>query len=64
MGGGDKAILQSVEQGEDDAKESYKKALQKSLPSNLAEMVRTQAAEVQRAHDKVKSLRDAAEAAA
>jgi uncharacterized protein (TIGR02284 family) len=64
MGGGDKAILESVEEGEDNAKESYKKALQKSLPSNLADMVRTQAAGVQRAHDKVKSLRDAARAAA
>jgi uncharacterized protein (TIGR02284 family) len=64
MGGGDKTILESVEQGEDKAKEAYKKALENSLPQNIAEIIRTQAAGVQRAHDKVKSLRDTAEAAA
>jgi uncharacterized protein (TIGR02284 family) len=64
MGGGDKTILESVEQGEDKAKDAYKKALENSLPQNIAEIIRTQAAGVQRAHDKVKSLRDTAEAAA
>ncbi len=63
LGGGDKTILESVEQGEDNAKESYQKALSGSLPGNIAEIVRRQAASVQRAHDKVKSLRDTAKAA-
>lgn len=64
MGAGDKAILESVEAGEDNAKESYQKALSGSLPTAVAEIVRRQAASVQRAHDKVKSLRDTAQAAA
>ena len=64
LGGGDKAILESVEAGEDKAKESYQKALSEPLPSNVSELVRKQAARVQQAHDKVKMLRDAAKAAA
>jgi uncharacterized protein (TIGR02284 family) len=64
LGGGDKTILESVEAAEDDAKESYQKALSGSLPGNLAEIIRRQAVSVQTAHDKVKSLRDEARAAA
>jgi uncharacterized protein (TIGR02284 family) len=63
LGGGDKAILEAVEQGEDKAKEAYQKAVSGSLPGNIAEIVRRQAASVQRAHDKVKGLRDMAKAA-
>ncbi|HEY3974457.1 MAG TPA: PA2169 family four-helix-bundle protein [Candidatus Sulfotelmatobacter sp.] len=63
LGGGDKTILESVEAGEDNAKEAYQKALSGSLPGNLMEIVRRQAESVQRAHDKVKSLRDMAKAA-
>ncbi len=64
LGGGDKTILESVEKGEDDAKDTYNKALTGSLPGNLMEIVGRQAASVQRAHDKVKMLRDSAKAAA
>jgi uncharacterized protein (TIGR02284 family) len=64
LGAGDKAILESVEAGEDSAKESYQKAVTGDLPENIAQIVRRQAASVQKAHDKVKSLRDAAKAAA
>jgi uncharacterized protein (TIGR02284 family) len=64
LGGGDKQILESVEKGEDNAKETYQKALSGSLPTGVAEIVRRQAASVQKAHDKVKMLRDTAEAAA
>ena len=64
LGGGDKTILESVEKGEDNAKDSYQKALQGTLPSNLMEIIRRQAASVQQAHDKVKRLRDTAQAAA
>ncbi len=38
--------------------------LGKPLPENVAQIVRRQVASVQAAHDKVKSLRDAAERAA
>jgi uncharacterized protein (TIGR02284 family) len=64
LGADDKAILESVEAGEDSAKEAYQKALSGSLPTNVAEIVRRQAASVQKAHDKVKMLRDSAAAAA
>lgn len=64
LGGGDKTILESVEKGEDNAKDTYNKALAGSLPGNLMEIVRRQAASVQKAHDKVRTLRDTAKAAA
>jgi uncharacterized protein (TIGR02284 family) len=64
LGAGDKAILEWMEQGEDRAKDAYQKASSASLPPNVTELVRRQAASVQKAHDKVKSLRDTAEAAA
>ena len=64
LGGGDKTILESLEAGEDTAKESYQKAITGDLPENIAQIVRRQAASVQRTHDKVKSLRDEARAAA
>ena len=60
LGGGDKTILESVERGEDSAKEDYEKALTASLPGNVIEIVRRQAAGVKSAHDRVKGLRDAA----
>jgi uncharacterized protein (TIGR02284 family) len=64
MGAGDKAILESVEAGEDNAKKAYEKAMTSDLPESIAQIVRRQAASVQAAHDKVKSLRDEAKAAA
>ncbi len=63
LGAGDHSILESVEAGEDNAKDAYQKALTKDLPENIAQIVRRQAASVQRAHDKVKSLRDTTAAA-
>ena len=63
LGGGDKTILESVESGEDNAKDTYNKALSGALPTSLSEIVRRQAASVQRAHDKVRMLRDEAKAA-
>jgi uncharacterized protein (TIGR02284 family) len=63
LGGGDHTILESVESGEDSAKEAYQKALNSALPGNLLELVRKQAASVQKTHDKVKMLRDTAAAA-
>lgn len=58
LGGGDHTILESVEQGEDSAKEAYEKALDASLPSEVQMIVRRQAEGIRRAHDKVKSMRD------
>lgn len=63
LGGGDKTILDSVEAGEDSAKEAYQKALSGTLPGDIGEIVRRQASSVQKAHDHVKMLRDSAAAA-
>jgi len=64
LGGGDKTILESVEAGEDTAKDTYNKALSGNLPETVKAMVQRQAASVQQAHDKVRNLRDQAKAAA
>jgi uncharacterized protein (TIGR02284 family) len=64
LGGGDKTVLDWLEHGEDAAQDAYQKAVTADLPENIAQIVRRQAAGVQAAHDKVKSLRDTAEAAA
>jgi uncharacterized protein (TIGR02284 family) len=64
LGGGDKTILESVEAGEDKAKDTYNKALGGNLPETVKAMVQRQAASVQQAHDKVRDLRDQAKAAA
>ncbi len=59
LGAGDKAILDSVEQGEDSAKKNYEEALSsKKLDANLEAIVQRQADSVRSAHDKVKSMRD------
>jgi uncharacterized protein (TIGR02284 family) len=63
LGGGDKTILESLEAGEDNAKETYQKALSGTLPTNVIDIIRRQAAKVQQAHDKVRTLRDTAAAA-
>ena len=58
LGGGDKTVLDWLEHGEDTAKDAYQKAVISDLLENIAQVVRRQAAGVQAAHDKVKSLRD------
>jgi uncharacterized protein (TIGR02284 family) len=58
LGAGDKSILESVEKGEDEAKEAYQEALRASLPTDVSEIVGRQARNIQSAHDQVKSLRD------
>ena len=58
LGGGDHTLLESVEQGEDSAKQSYESALGKNLPVGIEELVRTQYASVKAAHDRVRSWRD------
>jgi uncharacterized protein (TIGR02284 family) len=63
LGGGDQAILNSVEQGEDSAKKAYEKAIGEPLPQNLVTIIRRQAQAIFTAHDRVKMLRDRAKAA-
>ncbi|MBS1853321.1 MAG: PA2169 family four-helix-bundle protein [Acidobacteria bacterium] len=58
LGGGDHTILESLERGEDSAKEAYNKALATSLPPQVDSIVRRQAASIFQTHDRMKSLRD------
>ncbi len=59
----DEAILDECERGEDVAKSAYEKALQTQLPANVNSVVQTQATQVKAAHDRVKALRNSANAA-
>jgi uncharacterized protein (TIGR02284 family) len=57
LGGGDASILESVEVGENIAREHYQDALKAGLPSDLEEIVERQAEGVFGAHDQVRTLR-------
>ena len=59
-GGDEHAILAECERGEDSAVEEYKKALDDGLTPAAQELVSRQFAEIKAAHDRIKSLRDAA----
>jgi uncharacterized protein (TIGR02284 family) len=58
LGGGDRAILDSVELGEDQAKKAYEDAINSNLSDNLLTIVRCQQASVLAAHDRVRNLRE------
>lgn len=58
LGAGDKSILESVEKGEDEARDAYREAVGTHLPPDAADVVSRQARSVQSAHDQVKTLRD------
>ena len=57
----DHAILAECERGEDSAVNEFKKALEETeLSSPIREIVSRQYADVKRAHDRIRELRDAA----
>lgn len=59
----DAAILSECERGEDSAVSNYKDANAETLPTNIAEIVNRQYAEIKQAHDKIRSLRNQAKTA-
>ena len=60
MSGSDpEGVLDAAEQGEDHAVSEYEDALSKDISPNLRIVVERQFAEVRRAHDDVKALRNA-----
>ncbi|MBC8086447.1 MAG: PA2169 family four-helix-bundle protein [Phycisphaerae bacterium] len=63
-GNDDKALLNECERGEDYAKKAYTDALKEDLPADARAIVQRQATEVKAAHDRVRDLRNAANAAA
>ncbi|WP_114940796.1 ferritin-like domain-containing protein [Mucilaginibacter endophyticus] len=62
FGGSDRAsILSEAERGEDAIKKAYNDALSGGeLPAEAVQTVRSQATEINAAHDQIKALRDAA----
>ena len=63
LGGTDHTLLDTAEQGEDEAKKVYTDALEQDLPLPLKEMLVTQQEHIMESHDMVKSFRDATKAA-
>jgi uncharacterized protein (TIGR02284 family) len=59
LGGGDHALLETAEQGEDEAKKAYKDALDQDLPLPVRQLLAEQQAHILTAHDYVRSHRDA-----
>jgi len=59
LGAGDHSLLETAEQGEDEAKAVYKDALDQELPLPLRQLLSEQNAHILNAHDYVKSHRDA-----
>ncbi len=58
LGGGDHAMLEEAERGEDTAVRRYRDALSKNLPNDLQMIIENQLREIQQAHNTVKALRD------
>jgi uncharacterized protein (TIGR02284 family) len=56
----DHAILAECERGEDSAVSEYKEALEEDISAPIRDIISRQYSEVQSAHDRIKSLRDAA----
>src|SRR5262249_61732178 len=63
LGLGDQSVLNSVEQGEDRAKQAYENALKEDLPADIRGMLQQQAQSVFAAHDYVRDMRDLKKAA-
>jgi uncharacterized protein (TIGR02284 family) len=59
--GDDHAILAECERGEDSAVEEYKKAMDDGLSAPVRDVISQQYAEIKKAHDHIKALRDTAE---
>jgi uncharacterized protein (TIGR02284 family) len=59
VGSDDHSLLETAEQGEDQAKKVYADALAQELPLPLHQLLAEQNAHIQTAHDYVKSHRDA-----
>lgn len=53
------AVISECERGEDSAVRNYKDALEKNLPQNIRSVVESQYAQVQEAHDRIRTLEKA-----
>ena len=58
LGGGDHALLETAESGEDEAKKAYADALDQDLPLPVRELLADQQAHILTSHDYVRTHRD------
>jgi uncharacterized protein (TIGR02284 family) len=58
LGGGDHTLLETAEQGEDEAVEAYEDAMDRELPLPIRQLLTSQSAHIQASHDYVKAARD------
>ena len=58
LGGSDHTLLVTAEQGEDEAKEAYQRALGEHLPDEIDALLRKQQQHIIQAHNKVRVWRD------
>jgi uncharacterized protein (TIGR02284 family) len=59
LGGGDHTLLETAEQGEDEAKKAYADVLDQDLPLPVRQLIAEQQAHILTSHDFVRSHRDA-----
>lgn len=59
LGGGDHTLLETAEQGEDEAKKAYADALNQDLPLPVRQVLATQQEHIIESHDLVREYRDA-----
>jgi uncharacterized protein (TIGR02284 family) len=58
LGGGDHALLETAEDGEDAAKKAYEDAMKEYLPLPVRQMLAGQSAHIETSHDYIKTARD------
>jgi uncharacterized protein (TIGR02284 family) len=58
LGGGDHTLLETAEQGEDEAKKAYKDALDQDLPLPIRQLLTEQQSHIVSSHDFVRDTRD------
>jgi uncharacterized protein (TIGR02284 family) len=58
LGGGDHTLLETAEQGEDEAKQAYHEALEQDLPLPIRQLLTEQQAHILVSHDYVRDHRD------
>jgi len=59
LGGGDHTLLETAEEGEDDARQAYKDALDENLPLPIRQLLVEQQTQILTSHDFIREQRDA-----
>jgi len=58
LGGGDRTLLATAEEGEDETAAAYDRAMDTYLPLPVRQLLTTQASHIKLSHDYVKAARD------